>query len=442
MKSIANQPLRLILVSGFAASAVAIGAFSGAFSVVAQTPTPTPTTPPSTTETPVATLTQTVTTSIVLTLTPTSAPVVVTATTATTSVAPSAARPPNMAGVNLLTNPGHEHPGANFGGRGDINVTWNWNPFWEEPPAGVDSNNPGYRTPEFRATFARDNAELVRSGAGSDRWRNSASVNRRAGIMQYMADLPVGAPIRFTSWVQLRSNDDAAPNAASKKGDLKVRLCIDQDGGPRDLTDANLVCSDWKQPYDTWEQISIDGIAKNSVANAIIWSTADTPFLFNDVYVDESCFELLPGVGGKGICAGAGWIETGPNVLPLPANVGDIKISAADQAKLAQAQAQGPNTATLPAAAPAAPAAAGALTAPSVVTPSLVVNARVSLNIREQPSPTATIANNVKRGTVLTVTGKSEDTKWFQVDLEGQIGWVLGSLTLPNAAAQAVPVAR
>ena len=37
-------------------------------------------------------------------------------------------------GVNLLTNPSHEHPGAYFGGRGELNVTWNWVPFWEEPP--------------------------------------------------------------------------------------------------------------------------------------------------------------------------------------------------------------------------------------------------------------------------------------------------------------------
>jgi hypothetical protein len=41
-------------------------------------------------------------------------------------------------GQNLLTNPGHEHPGVYFAGRGEINVTWNWVPFWEEPPAGAD----------------------------------------------------------------------------------------------------------------------------------------------------------------------------------------------------------------------------------------------------------------------------------------------------------------
>ena len=38
-----------------------------------------------------------------------------------------AATPPEaiVPGVNLLTNPSHEHPGAYFAGRGEINVTWN-----------------------------------------------------------------------------------------------------------------------------------------------------------------------------------------------------------------------------------------------------------------------------------------------------------------------------
>jgi hypothetical protein len=358
----------------------------------------------------------------------------------TSTPQPAPARPLHVVGANLIANPGHEHPGANFAGRSDINLTWNWNPFWEDPPAGADKNDVNYRTPEFSATFARDNPERVRSQAGSDRWRNSMSVNKKAGIMQYVADLPVGAPIRFTSWLQLWSNDDDTVTAAEgKRSDLKVRVCIDQDGGPRDLTDPNLVCSDWKQPFGAWEQLSVDGTARNSVANVIIWSSADTPVLFNDVYADESCFEILPSApsaptaaAAKGVCAGADLVETGPNVQALPANVGDIKITAEEQARLNKALA------STPASAPAA--AASILTAPSVITPSLAVNARVFMNVREQPSQMAAVATTARRGTVLPVLGKSQDGKWFQVDLNGAVGWVLGSLTLPNPAAQAAPV--
>jgi hypothetical protein len=471
MKSVATSPQRVVLAGIVVFTTLATGA--GAHLASAQTQTPAPTltltpqvatteTPAAQTQTPVAqTPVPTPTLQPIATqpaLTPTAAiqtPAPTQAAGATAPAAapgaqvtygpqifvvtstpqPAAARPLNVAGVNLLTNPGHEHPGANFAGRTDVNVTWNWNPFWEGPPSGVSADDPNYRTPEFSATFARDNKDRVRSQAGSDRWRNRMSVNKQAGIMQYVADLPVGAPIRFTSWVQLWSNDDDTVTAAeSKRSDLKVRACIDQDGGPRDLTDPNLVCSDWKQPFGAWEQLSVDGIAKNSVANVLIWSAADTPVLVNDVYADESCFEILSSSAAKGICAGAGLIETGPNVQALPANVGSIKITAEEQARLSKALLG------TPVAIAAAAATPNTLTAPSVITPSLAVNARVFMNVRQQPSQTAAVATTARRGAVLPVLGKSTDGKWFQVELDGATGWVLSSLTLPNAGALAAPV--
>jgi uncharacterized protein YgiM (DUF1202 family) len=76
-----------------------------------------------------------------------------------------------------------------------------------------------------------------------------------------------------------------------------------------------------------------------------------------------------------------------------------------------------------------------------VVTPSLTVNARVFMNVREEPSLTAGVATTAQRGTVLPVLARSQDGQWFQVDLDGTTGWVLGSLTLPNASAREVPVA-
>jgi hypothetical protein len=436
MKSVATSSQRVVLAGIVVLATLATGA--GAHLAAAQTPAPT--SQPIATQ-PALTPTAEIPTSVA-TVPPAAPPAAPGAQVTygpqifvvTSTPQPAAARPLNVASVNLLTNPGHEHPGANFAGRTDVNVTWNWNPFWEGPPSGADADDPNYRTPEFSATFARDNKDRVRSQAGSDRWRNRMSVNKQAGIMQYVADLPVGAPIRFTSWVQLWSNDDDTVTAAeSKRSDLKVRACIDQDGGPRDMTDPNLVCSDWKQPFGAWEQLSVDGIAKNSVANVIIWSSADTPVLVNDVYADESCFEILPSASAKGVCAGAGLVETGPNVQPLPENVGSIKITAEEQARLSRALAGTPVSA-------AAAASTSALTAPSVITPSLAVNARVFMNVRRQPSQTAAVATTARRGAVLPVLGKSTDGKWFQVELDGATGWVLGSLTLPNAGALAAPV--
>lgn len=350
--------------------------------------------------------------------------------TSAQSAAPDAPRPLNVAGANLLTNPGHEHPGAYFDNRGELNVTWNWTPFWEEPPPGADPRDQNFRTPEFRPPFARDYPERVRTGEGSDRWFNFYALNKKAGIMQYVADLPVGAPIRFTSHLQLWSSNDDFPVESKKDqndGDLKVRVCIDQDGGPRDMNDPNVVCSEWAQPNNRWEQLAVDGVAMNSAVNTFIWSTAEIPVQHNDIYADDSCFEILPAPGAAGICKGQGFIPTGAGVQPLPANVGDVRATAADQAAAPKAQP---------------PARVVAVKVPAGSKPAVAVNARSSLNLREKPDEKAKVIGNAKRGAVLPVLGKSADGKWFQVDLNGKKGWVVARLVLPNAAAKAARVIR
>lgn len=333
-------------------------------------------------------------------------------------------------GYNLLINPGHEHPGIYFAGRGEINVTWGWLPFWEEPPEGVDPRDPYFRTPEFRPVFQHEYPYRVHSGGGSNRWFNFFALNKKAGIMQYVINLPIGAPIRFTSWLQLWSSNLSEqaeiPPKSIQDGGLKVRVCIDQDGGPRDMTDANLICSEWAQPYDRWEQISVDGVAMNSAVNVLIWSSAELPVEHNDIYADDSCFEILSAPGAKGICLGQGFIETGPGVVPPPEDVVNIKPSPQDQAK---AKSQ-----------PANPPALTPVKAPAGSQPALAVNARSSLNIRAEPNQKAKVISSAKRGTILPVLGKSKDGKWFQVEQQGKKGWVLASLTLPNAAARATPV--
>ncbi len=341
------------------------------------------------------------------------------------------ARPLNVPGINLLTNPGHEHPGAYFAGRGEINVTWNWTGYWEESPPDKDPRDQYYRTPEFRPPFARDYPERINSGGGSDRWFNYFALNKKAGIMQYVADLPIGSPIRYTSHLQLWSSNDDYPTPSKadlNEGNLKVRVCIDQDGGPRDMTDPNLKCSDWAQPNNSYEQLSVDAVALNSAVNVIIWSTADIPVQHNDIYADDSCFEILPAADAPGICKGKGFVPTGPNVLPLPDKVGDIKMTAADQASVQKVNPQ------------KGVAVATVIKAPAGAKPALAVNARVSLNVREKPLNTGKVVGNARRGVVLPVLGKSKDGKWFQVTVNGKTGWVSARLTVPNTAANAVAV--
>lgn len=381
------------------------------------------------------------------------------ATLAVPAQAQTAARP----GINLLTNPGHEHPGVYFGGRGEINVTWNWVPFWEESPAGTDPRDQNYRTPEFRPPFAKDYPYRVHSGAGSDRWFNFFALNKKAGIMQYVENVPVGSPVRFTTWMQLWSsntNDPSIPPKSLQDGNLKVRLCIDQDGGPRDMTDPELVCSDWAQPYDKWVQLSVDAVAKNSAINAVIWSTAEIPVEHNDIYADDSCLEILAKASDAGICMGAGFVPTGAGVQAADPNAASVGVSttvtatAANPTTAPAATASAAVTSTetttattgtgRPTATPRPTVAprVGVVTVPTTTEPALAVNTTNNINVREKPAQNSKILGTARRGDVLPVVGKSADGKWYQVSYKDGTGWVLGSLSKPNEPAQTAPVVQ
>ena len=311
-------------------------------------------------------------------------------------------------GLNLLSNPGHEHPGVYFGGRGEINVTWSWVPFWEESPPGYDARDPNFRTPEFRPVFASIYPERVHTGGGADRWFNFFALNHAAGIMQVVKNVPVGQPMRFTSWVQLwSSQDNSEPPVSTNDGNLKIRACIQVDGGPRNMVSPALKCSAWAQPYDKYAQISIDATPTNSTVLVLLQSDAQITVQHNDIYADDSCFEVLP-ASGNGICKGAGFVQ-----------------SAIDNNPAAVAAA----------AAPAAPAATGAA--------QTVANSALGLNVRSAPAiADGNIVGFVNQGDTLAVTGISADSQWYQVTYNGKTAYVFAALTIPNAAAKAAPVVK
>jgi hypothetical protein len=330
------------------------------------------------------------------------------------NAAPVLAAPANPTtagpGTNLLTNPGHEHPGAYFGGRGELNVTWNWIPFWEEPPAGYDARDQNFRTPEFRPVFSYQYPYRVHSGGGADRWFNFYALNKAAGVMQVVSNLPIGKPVRFSTWAELWSSNETGagePPASTRDGNMQIRVCIQTDGGPRNMLSPTLKCSDWAQPYDKWTQIYVDATPISSTVIALVQSTASLPVQHNDAYVDDSCLEVLPSAGAQSICVGAGYIPTSANSTA--------------------------NAVTTSATAP--------VQAPAGNTP-LAAVASAGINIRSTPSLSGTIVGGARKGDVLTVTGQSANHTWYQVTTSTKSGWVYASLVVPNSAAKAIAVAK
>lgn len=354
-----------------------------------------------------------------------------------------AAAPP---GVNLLENPGHEHPGTYFAGRGEINVTWSWVPFWQESPEGVDPRDPNYRTPEFRPPFARDYPYRVWSGGGSDRWFNYFALNKGAGIMQVVKNLPVGSPVRFTSMIELWSsndNDPAIPPKSTRDGNMLVRLCIDQDGGPRDLTDPNVICSPWSQPYDEWRQLYVDGVALKSEVLAFIQSTAAIAVEHNDAYADDSCFEVLPSAGAAGICLGNGLMPTGSGPIGTKAaplatwklNADVAEFRRADGATVKVMGVTGGGTLVPPAGAPAASAKPAASAAPVQPATGQLASLVEGLRVRSAPSLDGNVVGFLASGETAPQTGRSGD--WAEITYQGQKAYVFANLTSAGTGAGA-----
>ncbi len=222
-------------------------------------------------------------------------------------------------GGNLITNPSHEGPGVFFAGRGELFVSWNWTPFWAEPPAGFDLRDQRWRTPEFRMADSYQEVfkDRAHSGRLSNHGFNYFAANPTAGFMQYVKNLKPGAPVRFTTWLLLWTSNvpNLVPPKSIEPGNLEGRVCIDTDGGPRDHSDPNLVCSDWSKKYDVWHQLSVDAVAKSDTVNVYLWTRSSEFVEHNDYYMDDSCFEVLAKATDKGICTGAGFVQTAPGVI-------------------------------------------------------------------------------------------------------------------------------
>ena len=48
------------------------------------------------------------------------------------------------------------------------------------------------------------------------------------------------------------------------------------------------------------------------------------------------------------------------------------------------------------------------------------------LNVRSEPNPSSAILTKIRRKQVYTVVGRNADSSWWQIDVNGTVGWVNG----------------
>ncbi|MCL5994757.1 MAG: SH3 domain-containing protein [Chloroflexi bacterium] len=294
---------------------------------------------------------------------------------------------------NLLANPGFDEPwskrydGCKNAVLEEVQVPWGWDPYYvcqsPEDPPNIN------RTPEYRMVGSRDYPDRVHSGATALRYFNFWALNRSAGVFQVVNDVAPGSRLRFGLWVQLWTSDVDAqpPNSQEKPGNLEARVCIDQDGGGLDFNDSNLVCSAWSRPWDRYEELAVEGIARGGQVIVVLNTRAEFPVKHNDVQADDATLVVT----GRG------------SVSPSAAgNAPAVAAPAGDVARIA------------------------------------VRNAVV--NLRAAPSTAAKILGQVKLGEVLDVKARSSDRRWWQVTYRDGLAWIIAASTVANNAASRVPV--
>jgi uncharacterized protein YraI len=63
------------------------------------------------------------------------------------------------------------------------------------------------------------------------------------------------------------------------------------------------------------------------------------------------------------------------------------------------------------------------------------------VNVREGPGPAYQVVGRLDGGGSLPIVGRSADGVWWQVQLDGRLGWVARQVVLATGDAEAAPVA-
>lgn len=142
-------------------------------------------------------------------------------------------------------------------------------------------------------------------------------------------------------------------------------------------------------------------------------------------------------------------LDAGQSVLYLEALDAERKAIARSELVFVQVSAPLPTAAPTSTAAPSPTPAPQPTAAPTTTTtqtlsapsPALTVTNEFA-NLRAGPDTAFDLAGRLNQGQTANVIGKSADSKWWQIQVDGKVAWVFGELVQVNAAANGVAVAQ
>lgn len=368
-----------------------------------------------------------------------------------------AAQPALAQDGNLLQNPGFEggysayHPqtaqeraDCPHGVCNTAQVPPAWRPWWIK--ARSSDANPEYKP---AAPFAN----RIRSGSNAAQYFSFYRTHE-AGFMQQV-NVPANALLQFSVWGQAwLSNSDSATSDSNVF--INMRVGIDPTGGTSP-TSPNIVWSGSANPFDAYQQFSVQAQAQGSTVTVFMYSRAEYPLKHSDVYWDDATLFVV----------GQGAAPPPPTATPPPPSTGTggdqpappsggvhvvqpgeyLSSIARQYGTTVQAIAAANNIVNLNLIRPGQQLIIPGASAPSgdaaPPPPASGVRATTQANLRFRTGPGTNhqIIDVLPFGTVVDVVGRNASNDWIQVTHQGRTGWVAAWFTVVSGGDfNALPV--
>ncbi len=211
-------------------------------------------------------------------------------------------------GPNLLVDGNFESPPVIQDGVGEVQVAPGWRawyldvpPSYVVPPPSCYNANGGKRDngcywmrPEFRDTIRQSHSNRVHGGDRSQKYFSFGRMHE-GGLYQQVNNVPAGAKLRFSIYIQAWMCSDASSGKCNDgrisdaPADMHLRVGIDPTGGTNPFG-PNIVWSGEVAAWDQWVRFQVEAIAQSSTVTVFTHSRPEWDWarMNNDVYLDDA----------------------------------------------------------------------------------------------------------------------------------------------------------
>lgn len=348
---------------------------------------------------------------------------------------------------NLLQNPGfeggysaytpqtaQEHADCPHGVCNTVQIPSGWRPWWVKVRAS-DAN------PEYKA--AAPFANRIHSGSNAGQYFTFHRTHE-AGFMQQV-NVPADTVLQFSIWGQAWvTNDDSATSDGNAS--INMRIGIDPTGGTSP-TSPNIVWSGSANPFDAYQQFSVQAQALGSRVTVFTYSRTEYPLKHNDVYWDDANLVVVgqlpappppppPDSGDAPPAGGVHVVQPGETLSAIARRYGTTVAELTAANNIADPNLIRPGQQLT---IPGGEAPSGETAPPPVE--GLRATTQANLRLRSGPGTNHQILDVLPYGTVVEVIARNASSDWIRVSYGGRVGWVAAwYTTISGGSISSAPV--